>query len=67
MFAVVQSGALRAIAACGAQREVDSIMASLKTLDVPGRAAPVAGRNTFELTNYILLAAAEGEIEGAPP
>jgi hypothetical protein len=60
------SAALRAITVYGTQSEVDTIMASLKTLDVPGRAAPVAGRNTFELTNYILLAAAEGEVEGAP-
>jgi hypothetical protein len=60
------SAALRAITVYGTQSEVDTIMASLKTLDVPGRAAPVAGRNTFELTSYILLAAAEGEVEGAP-
>lgn len=60
------SAALRAITVYGTQSEVDTIMASLKTLDVPGRAAPVAGRNTFELTSYILLAAAEGEAEGAP-
>jgi hypothetical protein len=60
------SAALRAITVYGTQSEVDTIMASLKTLDVPGRAAPVAGRNTFELTSYILLAAPEGEVEGQP-
>lgn len=60
------SAALRAITVYGTPSEVDTIMASLKTLDVPGRAA--AGRNTFELTCYILLAAPDGEVEpsGAP-
>lgn len=60
------SAALRAITVYGTRSEVDSIMGSLKALDVPGRAMPVAGRNTFELTSYILLAAAEGEVEGQP-
>jgi hypothetical protein len=60
------SAALRAITVYGTQSEVDTIMASLKALDVPGRATAVAGRSTFELTSYILLAATEGEVEGAP-
>lgn len=60
------SAALRAITVYGTPSEVDTIMASLKALDVPGRAVPVAGRNTFELTCYILLAAQEGEVEGSP-
>ncbi|MBE7545272.1 MAG: hypothetical protein M9913_23475 [Bryobacteraceae bacterium] len=60
------SAALRAITVYGTPSEVDTIMASLKALDVPGRAAPIAGRNTFELTCYILLAAPEGEVEGSP-
>lgn len=64
--ALRSSAALRAITVYGTQSEVDSIMMSLKALDVPGRAMPVTGRNTFELTSYILLAAAEGEVEGAP-
>lgn len=64
--ALRSSAALRAITVYGTQSEVDTIMASLKTLDVPGRAMAVAGRNTFELTNYILLAAPEGEVEGQP-
>lgn len=60
------SAALKAITVYGTPSEVDTIMASLKTLDVPGRAA--AGRNTFELTCYLLLAAPDGEVEpsGAP-
>ncbi|HRJ22255.1 MAG TPA: hypothetical protein PLF84_24630 [Bryobacteraceae bacterium] len=60
------SASLRAITVYGTPSEVDTIMASLKALDVPGRAAPIAGRNTFELTCYILLAAPDGEVEGAP-
>lgn len=60
------SATLKAITVFGTPSEVDTIMASLKALDVPGRAA--AGRNTFELTCYILLAAPDGEVEpsGAP-
>lgn len=60
------SAALRAITVYGTPSEVDTIMASLKALDVPGRAAPITGRNTFELTCYILLAAPDGEVEGSP-
>lgn len=60
------SAALRAITVYGTRSEVESIMGSLKALDVPGRAMAVAGRNTFELTSYILLAAPEGEVEGQP-
>jgi len=60
------SAALRAITVYGTRSEVESIMGSLKALDVPGRAMPVTGRNTFELTSYILLAAPEGEVEGQP-
>lgn len=60
------SATLKAITVFGTPSEVDTIMASLKALDVPGRAAPIAGRNTFELTCYILLAAPEGEVEGSP-
>ena len=60
------SAALRAITVYGTKSEVETIMASLKALDVPGRAAPAAGRTTFELTSYILLAAPEGEVEGQP-
>jgi hypothetical protein len=61
------SAALKAITVFGTPSEVDTIMASLKALDVPGRAAS-AGRNTFELTCYLLLAAPDGEVEpsGAP-
>lgn len=62
------SAALKAITVYGTPSEVDTIMASLKALDVPARAAPISGRNTFELTCYILLAAPDGEVEpsGAP-
>jgi hypothetical protein len=62
------SATLKAITVFGTPSEVDTIMASLKALDVPGRAAAIAGRNTFELTCYILLAAPDGEVEpsGAP-
>lgn len=60
------SAALKAITVYGTPSEVDTIMASLKTLDVPGRATPISGRNTFELTCYLLLAAPDGEVEGAP-
>lgn len=62
---VRSSAALRAIAVFGTTSEVDTIMATLKAMDVPGRAQADA-RDTFELTHYILLAVAEGEVEGAP-
>jgi hypothetical protein len=60
------SAALKAITVFGTPSEVDTIMASLKAVDVPGRAVTVADRNTFELTCYILLAAPDGEVEGSP-